>query len=92
MERERGSRQDLPRRNVSAERLRQAASWGDEGVVLGGANLPSLAAPQEETPTAQPVRRSGAWTDHQHLSPAPPEAQGAGWLAAPATLRWVSAP
>lgn len=53
---------------------------GDEGVVLGGENLPLLAAPQEETLKAQPVWRNGAWTHHQHLSPVPPEAQGAtGW-------------
>lgn len=57
---------------------------GDEGVVLGGENLPSLAAPQEETLKAQPVWRNGAWTHHQHLSPAPPEA--------PAVLCWVSTP
>ena len=44
---------------------------GEEGVVLGGENLPLLAAPQEETPMLQPARSSGACASHQHPTPAP---------------------
>lgn len=44
---------------------------GEEGVVLGGENLPLLAVPQEETPMLQPARSSGACASHQHPTPAP---------------------
>lgn len=44
---------------------------GEEGVVLGGENLPLLAAPQEDTPMLQPARSSRAGASHQHPTPAP---------------------
>lgn len=40
-------------------------------MVLGGENLPLLAAPQEDTPTLQPARSSRAGASHQHPTPAP---------------------
>lgn len=44
---------------------------GEEGVVLGGENLPLLAAPQEETPMLQPTRSSRACASHQHPTRTP---------------------
>lgn len=71
MEWESGSRRGPP----SAPRLhgetQAGGELGEEEVVLGGESLPSLAAPQEETPMPQPAQTSGDCASQQHPTPAP---------------------
>lgn len=55
-----------PRRDSKA-----GGELGEEEVVLGGENLPLLAAPQEETLMLQPAQTSGDCASHQHPTPAP---------------------
>lgn len=71
MEWESGSRRGPPSPPRLHGETKAGGELGEEKVVLGGENLPLLAAPQEETPMPQPEQTSRDCASHQHPTRAP---------------------
>lgn len=72
MERERGSRQDLPRRHVSAERLRQAARGGTRGWSLAEKTSPCWRLPRRRHRRHSPCGETGLGPTTSICPPCPP--------------------
>lgn len=72
MERERGSRQDLPRRHVSAERLRQAARGGTRGWSLAEKTSPRWRHPRRRHRRHSPCGETGLGPTTSICPPRPP--------------------